>query len=98
MCACLREAAPLVFGKASASSRATARQLTEDGVDLDGAENNKWQDVDMHEGASDDEDDTGHVQVSGVLSMECVIGVLVVLAVLLCYEIKLVLLIAHFLL
>jgi hypothetical protein len=53
---------PSAFGKAS-SSRATLRPLTEDGVDLDGAEDNHWQDVDMEARVSDDEDDTGYVQV-----------------------------------
>lgn len=54
--------APVMFGKTSASARSSVRALTEDGVDLDGAESNHWQDVDMATGVSDDEDDTGFVQ------------------------------------
>jgi hypothetical protein len=55
---------PVAFGKASTAGRGGARRhLTEDGVDLDSRESNHWKDVDMEAGVSDDEDDTGNIQV-----------------------------------
>lgn len=57
-------AVPLAFGKASTSGRGGVKKhLTENGMDVDCKESNNWQDVDMATGVSDDEDDTGNIQV-----------------------------------
>ena len=56
---------PAAFGKASTSSRGGFKgHLTESGLaDVDSNEKYAFKDVDVDEHASDDEDDTGVVQV-----------------------------------
>lgn len=65
---------PVAFGKSSTSGRGgMKRHLTENGQDVDEKEARTWLDVDMATGASDDEDDTGNIQVgvAGGCSVWC---------------------------
>ena len=55
--------APVLFGKSATGRSSMLAHLTDGGIDVDANENNNWKDVDMTTAVSDDEDDTGNIQV-----------------------------------